>query len=242
MVSLPPLQRETSMSNDANDNRLTPENAALLLVDHQTGLSSGVADQSQPDFIDSVRALLDIGRVFELPTVISTSSADGPNGPLIPDIREAFPRNPVVHRPGEINAWDNAEFVAAVKATGRKKMIIAGVSTEVCVAFLALSLVKAGHDAYAVIDASGTWNPLVANTAVARMVHGGVVPMTWLAVGAELQRDWKRPTGAALAKAWGAISPSTNTRQPAGSSAKRSDQANSVGCLRASDSVFRRGQ
>jgi nicotinamidase-related amidase len=103
------------MSNDANDNRLTPQNAALLLVDHQTGLATGVADQSQPDFIDSVRALLDIGRVFELPTVISTSSADGPNGPLIPDVREAFPNSPVVHRPGEINTWDNAEFVAAVK-------------------------------------------------------------------------------------------------------------------------------
>jgi hypothetical protein len=82
-------------------------------------------------------------------------------------------------------------------------MIIAGVSTEVCVAFLALSLVKAGYDAYSVIDASGTWNPLVANTAVAGMVQGGVVPMTWPAVGAELQRDWKRSTGAALAKAMG---------------------------------------
>jgi nicotinamidase-related amidase len=195
------------MSSDANDDRLTPQNAALLLVDHQTGLASGVADQLQPDFIDSVRALLNVGRIFELSTVISTSADDGPNGPLIPDIREAFPKNPVVHRPGQINAWDNAEFVAAVKATGRQKMIIAGVSTEVCVAFLALSLVKAGYDAYAVIDASGTWNRLVANTAVARMVQGGVVPMTWLAVGAELQRDWKRSTGAALAKAMGSHLP-----------------------------------
>lgn len=88
-----------------------------------------------------------------------------------------------------------------MNATKRKNLIIAGVSTEVCVAFLAPSVVKDGYRAYAVIDASETWNALVADVAVTRMVQAGVVPMTWLAVGAELQRDWRRPTGQPLAKA-----------------------------------------
>ena len=89
----------------------------------------------------------------------------------MPIIREILPDAPIVHRPGEINAWDNADFVAAVKKTGRKKLIIAGVSTEVCVAFLALSALKEGYDVYAVIDASGTWNQLVQRVAGAGRNH-----------------------------------------------------------------------
>jgi nicotinamidase-related amidase len=138
-----------------SDSRLTPENSALLLVDHQTGLCSGVANHSQPEFLNSVLALAHIGKVFGLPTIISTSFSEGPNGPLISEVAEMFPDIPVIHRPGEINAWDNPDFVAAVKATNRRNLIIAGVSTEVCVAFLALSAVKEGYGAYAVIDASG---------------------------------------------------------------------------------------
>jgi len=119
-----------------SDSRLTPENSALLLVDHQTGLCSGVANHSQPEFLNSVLALAHIGKVFGLPTVISTSFSEGPNVPLISEVAEIFPDIPIVHRPGEINAWDNPDFVASVKATNRKNLIIAGVSTEVCVAFL----------------------------------------------------------------------------------------------------------
>jgi hypothetical protein len=113
-------------------------------------------------------------------------------------ITQTLPDAPVIHRPGEINAWANNEFAGAVKKTGRKKLIVAGVSTEVCVAFVALSAIKEGFDVYAVIDASGTWNKLVQEVAVARMVQAGVVPVTWVAVGAELQRDWRDPTGQEL--------------------------------------------
>jgi nicotinamidase-related amidase len=189
------------MTDINSKKRMTPEDSALVLVDHQTGLCTGVADQSQTEFLNSVLGLAQIGKVFDLPTIISTSFAEGPNGPLISELAALFPDTPVVHRPGEINAWDNPDFVAAIKATNRKNMIIAGVSTEVCVAFLALSLVKEGYGVYAVIDASGTWNKLVAEVAVARMIQAGVVPVTWLAVGAELQRDWRRATGQPLAAA-----------------------------------------
>jgi nicotinamidase-related amidase len=183
--------------------RLTADNAAVLFIDHQTGLSNGVQDQSVPEYMTAVTALAKLAKSFGLPSVITTSAADGPNGPILPVITEQLPDAHQVHRPGEINAWDNAEFVDAVQKTGRKKLIVAGVSTEVCVAFVALSAIKEGFDVYAVIDASGTWNKLVQRVAVARMVQAGVKPITWVAVGAELQADWRNPTGEALARVMG---------------------------------------
>lgn len=183
--------------------RLSADNAAVLLVDHQTGLSNGVQDQSIPDYMTAVTALARLAKTFNLPTVITTSAADGPNGPVLPIITQTLPDAPVIHRPGEINAWENPAFVEAVEKTGRKKLIVAGVSTEVCVAFVALSAIKAGYEVYAVIDASGTWNKLVQEVAVARMAQAGIVPMTWVAVGAELQADWRNPTGDALGQIMG---------------------------------------
>ncbi len=183
--------------------RLAADNAAVLFIDHQTGLSNGVQDQSVPEYTTAVTALAKLAKTFKLPSVITTSAADGPNGPVLPVITELLPDAPLVHRPGEINAWDNSEFVDAVKKTGRKKLIVAGVSTEVCVAFVALSAIREGYDVYAVIDASGTWNKLVQEVAVARMVQAGVKPMTWVAVGAELQSDWRNQTGEALARVMG---------------------------------------
>jgi nicotinamidase-related amidase len=178
--------------------RLTPKNAAILFIDHQTGLANGVMDQSQPEFTSNVVALAKLAKLFELPAVITTSAADGPNGPVMPQITQLLPEVKVVPRPGEINAWDNADFVRAVEQTSRKKLIIAGISTEVCVAFVALSAVQAGYDVYAVIDSSGTWNQLVQEVAITRMVQAGVKPMTWVAVGAELQADWRKSTGGGL--------------------------------------------
>lgn len=126
--------------------RLTAENAAMLLVDHQTGLSNGVQDQSYPEYMAAVTGLMKLSKAFRLPTVVTTSAADGPNGPVLPLIPAILPDAPVIHRPGEINAWENADFVAAVRGTGRRKLIVAGVSTEVCVAFVSLSAVKEGFD------------------------------------------------------------------------------------------------
>lgn len=126
---------------------------------------------------------------------------------MLPIITETLPDAPVIHRPGEINAWENKDFVEAVKKTGRKKLIVAGVSTEVCVAFVALSAIKDGFDVYAVIDASGTWNKLVQEVAVARMVQAGIVPITWVAVAAELQQDWRNATGQQLGATMGAYLP-----------------------------------
>ena len=182
---------------------LTPENAALLMIDHQTGISNGVTDMSQTEFQNNVLALTKTGRMFNLPTLITTSASDGPNGGLFDFIPEILPDAPIIHRPGQINAWDCKEFVEAVKKLGRKKLILAGVSTDVCLAFAAISAVNDGYEVYAVVDASGTWNQLVAQTAILRMSQAGVIPMTWVAVAAELQNDWRNPTGNQLAEIMG---------------------------------------
>lgn len=189
--------------NNLKYKRLSADTAALLMIDHQAGLSNGVADQTQSEYKLNVSALADIGRVFNLPTILTTSAADGPNGPIMPEVLARLPEAQIVHRPGEVNAWDNADFVAAVKKTGRKQLIMAGVSTEVCVAFAALAAQAEGYEVYAVIDASGTWNKTVQDVAVARMAQAGITPITWVAVAAELQRDWRKETGQQLAKIMG---------------------------------------
>lgn len=119
--------------------RLNKDDAAVLLVDHQTGLLSLVRDIQPDTFKNNVLALADLANYFKLPTILTTSFEDGPNGPLVPELKELFPNAPYIARPGQINAWDNEDFVAAVKATGKKQLIIAGVVTEVCVAFPTLS-------------------------------------------------------------------------------------------------------
>jgi len=183
--------------------RITSQNAAVLFIDHQTGLANGVQTQHPAEFLNNVKALVALANVHGLPSVITTSAADGPNGPIMPAVAQGLPNAAIVHRPGEINAWDNADFVAAVEKTGRTKLLVAGISTEVCLAFVALSAKQAGYEVYAVLDASGTWDKRVEDAAIARMVQAGVIPMTWVGVGAELLGDWRSPVGEAHGKLMG---------------------------------------
>jgi len=171
--------------------RLDKNNAAVLLVDHQTGLLSLVRDIQPDSFKNNVLALADLARYFNLPTILTTSFEDGPNGPLVPELKEIFPEAPFIPRPGQINAWDNDDFVAAVKATGRKQLIIAGVVTEVCVAFPTLSALAEDFDVFVVTDASGTFNEITQQSAWQRMAAQGAQLMTWFGVACELHRDWR---------------------------------------------------
>lgn len=187
------------MPAGARYRRLSKDDAALLLVDHQAGLLSLVRDIPPDTFRNNVLALADVGRYFRLPTILTTSADDGPNGPLMQELPALFPDAPVVRRPGQINAWDNPDFVAAVKATGRRQLLIAGVVTDVCVAFPALSAVEAGYEVFAVTDASGTFDEAVRQAAWARMTAAGVQLVNWFAVACELHRDWRNDV-AGLAK------------------------------------------
>lgn len=171
--------------------RLDKDKAAVLLVDHQAGLLSLVRDIDPDKFKNNVLALADLAKYFKLPTILTTSFEEGPNGPLVPELKQTFPDAPFIPRPGQINAWDNEDFVKAVKATGRKQLIIAGVVTEVCVAFPALAAIEAGFDVFVVTDASGTFNEITRNSAWQRMSDAGAQLMTWFGVAGELHRDWR---------------------------------------------------
>ena len=171
--------------------RLDKNNAAVLLVDHQAGLLSLVRDIDPDKFKNNVLALGNLAQYFKLPTILTTSFESGPNGPLVPELKAQFPDAPYIARPGQINAWDNEDFVKAIKATGRKQLIIAGVVTDVCVAFPTLCALEEGFDVFVVTDASGTFNEVVQQAAWARMTAAGAQLVNWFAVACELQRDWR---------------------------------------------------
>ena len=171
--------------------RLDKNNAAVLLVDHQTGLLSLVRDIDPDKFKNNVLALADAAKYFNLPTILTTSFENGPNGPLVPELKEMFPDAPYIARPGQINAWDNEDFVKAIKATGKKQLIIAGVVTEVCVAFPAIAALEEDFEVFVITDASGTFNSLTRDAAWERMSQAGAQLMTWFGMACELHRDWR---------------------------------------------------
>jgi len=174
-----------------SSSRLSVDQAAVLLVDHQAGLMSLVGDYGPDEFKNNVLALAATAKFFKLPTILTTSFENGPNGVILPELKALFPNAPFIPRPGQINAWDNPDFVAAVKATGRKQLLIAGVVTDVCVAFPTLEALKEGYQVFVVTDASGTFNRSVRDAALMRMAAAGAVMTNWFAVACELQRDWR---------------------------------------------------
>jgi nicotinamidase-related amidase len=174
--------------------RLSIEDAAVLLIDHQVGLLSLIHDYSPDEFRNNVLALADTAKYFRLPTILTTSFENGPNGVLMPELKATLPDAPFIPRPGQINAWDNEDFVAAIKKTGRRQLIMAGVVTDVCVTFPALCAVEAGYQVFVVVDASGTFNKSIRDAALMRMTQAGAVLVNWFAVACELARDWRNDT------------------------------------------------
>ena len=185
------------MNNDgpAAGHRLAADDAVVLMVDHQAGLLSLVQDYSPEEFRNNVMALADIAKLFGLPTILTTSFEAGPNGLLNARAEGESPPTPRTSRPGQgqINAWDNAGFRRGDPGDGRQsEPFIAGVVTDVCVAFPALSGgIAEGYQVFVVVDASGTFNKSVRDAALMRMAHAGAVMTNWFAVACELQRDWR---------------------------------------------------
>ncbi|HEY7382729.1 MAG TPA: isochorismate family cysteine hydrolase YcaC [Beijerinckiaceae bacterium] len=167
------------------------EDAVVVLLDHQTGLFSLVRDYEPVEFKNNVLALAACARHFDVPTILSSIMDYGPNGPLLPEIKAMLPDAPYVRRAGEINAWDNAEFVQAVKATGRRQIILAGIVTDACVAMPALTAVEQGFAAFVVTDACGTFSPAAREAAHRRLAGAGVQLISWFALACELHRDWR---------------------------------------------------
>ena len=171
---------------------IDPENAVLLMIDHQSGLFQTVKDMPMTTLRRHAAALAKMASLADIPVITTASVPQGPNGPLIPEIHENAPHAQYVGRKGEINAWDNPDFVAAVRATGKKQLIIAGTITSVCMAFPAISALAEGYQVFAVVDTSGTYSKMAEEITLARIVQAGVVPMDLAAVASELQGTWNR--------------------------------------------------
>ena len=155
----------------------------------------------------NVTVLAKVASLAKLPVITSASVPQGPNGPLIPEIHKYAPHAQYVPRRGEINAWDSPEFVAAVKATGKKQLIIAGTITSVCMAFPCIAAVHDGYQVFAVVDASGTYSKMAQEITLARLLQAGVVPMDSAAVCSEIQGTWNRDDAAQWAEAYAALFP-----------------------------------
>ncbi len=186
---------------------LDPSDTVMLLLDHQAGLLQTVKDIGIAELRANTTLLAKLATMHKIPVITSASEPNGPNGPLMPEIQQAAPHAVYVPRKGEVNAWDNQEFVDTVRKTGRKTLIIAGVWTSVCVMFPALDAKAAGYKVYAVVDASGDPSELASRTTLARFAQAGVVPTSANAVLSEVHRTWNRPDAAELAKLYGLVAP-----------------------------------
>ena len=171
---------------------IDPNDAVMLLIDHQSGLFQLVRDIELPTLRHHVCALAKVSRLAKIPTFTTASVPDGPNGPLIPEIHEYNPEAVYIPRTGQINAWDNPKWVEAIEKTKRKTLLIAGTLTSVCMAFPTLSALVAGYKVFCIIDASGNWSQMATDITTARIAQAGAVPIDTYAVLAEVMSTWNR--------------------------------------------------
>jgi len=170
---------------------INPKDTAMLLVDHQSGLFQTVKDLDVPTLRGNVTALAKMTELADIPVITTASVPEGPNGPLIPEIAN-LKNAKFVQRTGEINAWDNKDFVKAVKDTGKKTLIIAGTWESVCMLLPSLSALEDGYKVYSVIDASGTYSDLSSKVTLARLTQAGAIPVDTVSLIAEVQKTWNR--------------------------------------------------
>ncbi|MGL4230433.1 MAG: isochorismatase family protein [Casimicrobium sp.] len=178
----------------------TPQNSIVLFIDHQIGLMASVRDfQQASGYKSNVVSLAKMAKALEIPVLLTTSNAQWQNGDILPDLKEIFADQPIYRRTGIINAYEDPAFRKAlediVAKTGRKHIIISGVTLGTCVTFPTLSMLNDGFVVHPVVDASGAWSKYEADAAMQRMTAAGAQLNTVFALGAELQADWKLPSG-----------------------------------------------
>ncbi|MBM7569147.1 hydrolase [Paenibacillus sacheonensis] len=174
-----------------NQDLLTPENSAIILIDHQPQMLFGTQSADRQTIINNTVGLAKTAKVFNAPIILTTVAAESFSGPLHPHIQEVFPDQQPIDRTS-MNSWEDENFLKAVKETGRKKLIMAALWTEVCLAFPTISAIKDGYEVYIVTDASGGTTTEAHDMAVQRMIQAGAIPVTWISVLLEYQRDWAR--------------------------------------------------
>jgi nicotinamidase-related amidase len=185
MTSLP-------VRDPIGDHLLTPQNSALLVVDYQPSQFAGVQSIDRDLLLENIVSTVKIAKLFGVPIVHSTINvATGRGQPTVPELAELLEDNPPVDRT-TTNAWEDADFVAAVRATGRRKLISCALWTEICMAFHALDALREGYDVYPVVDAIGGTSVEAHRAGLERVVQAGAKPIGWVSLAAELQRDWAR--------------------------------------------------
>lgn len=182
----------TPIRDPKNDSLLTPQNAVLALIDYQPEQYAGVRSVGHDELLAHVTMLGRVATTFELPVVLSTVYVKHGMSGTNPELREALPGVPEIDRTS-MNSWEDPDFRAAVERSQRKKLILAGLWTEVCVAFPALDALRAGYEVYFVSDAIGGVSRVAHESAMQRMIQAGAIPITVLGLACELQRDWGRP-------------------------------------------------
>jgi nicotinamidase-related amidase len=176
---------------------LTSDNVALILVDHQVGLMTGVRDYSTGELKHNVVALAKAAQALKLPIVVTTTARDSMWGPTFPELVEALPGVEILDR-SSVNAFDDVRVARAIEATGRKKLIFAGISLEVCAAFPAITAISNGLDAYVAVDASGTFSKTKREVGLLRMMQAGVILSDYATLIVEILKDNARPEAGAV--------------------------------------------
>jgi nicotinamidase-related amidase len=170
---------------------LDPQNCAVIFIDHQPQMAFGVASIDRHLLLNNTIALAKAARAFKVPTILTTVESASFSGHMWPQLLDVFPAQAPIER-SSMNSWEDQSFVAAVEKTGRRKLVIAALWTEVCLTFPALQAMAAGYEVYAVVDASGGTSAEAHGMAMERLIQAGVVPVTWQQVLLEFQRDWAR--------------------------------------------------
>jgi nicotinamidase-related amidase len=176
----------------SGDHLLTPQNAALIVIDYQPSQFSGVNSIDRDLLRENIVSTVRTAKAFGLPVVHSTINvATGRGQPTVPELAQLLVDDPPVDRT-TTNAWEDPEFLAAVRATGRRKLILCALWTEICMAFPALDALGEGYDVYPVVDAIGGTSEEAHRAGIQRVVQAGAHPISWVSLAVELQRDWTR--------------------------------------------------
>lgn len=170
---------------------LDPTNCTVVFIDHQPQMMFGVTNIDRQTLVNNVLVLAKAAKIFNVPTILTTVETESFSGYMWPQLLEIFPGNTPIER-SSMNSWEDEGFVAAVKKAGRKKLVIAALWTEVCLAFPAIQAMEAGYEVYAVEDACGGTSEVAHRAAMDRVVQAGAVPVTAIQVLLEFQRDWAR--------------------------------------------------
>ena len=182
----------SSIRDPLGDHLITPQNSAFVLIDYQPSQVQAVGSMDQDLLVENIISTVKLAKLFDVPIVHSTVNvASGRQDPTIPRLAELLEDDPPIDRTS-LNAWEDDDFVAAVRATGRRKLIMCALWTEICMAFPSLDAVREGYEVYPVVDAIGGTSLEAHRAGLERVTQAGGKPISWVSLACELQRDWAR--------------------------------------------------